>query len=347
MDRQSAKQELIDRVVMAMDEYIDKELMQVLERVLQTALAEVEVERIQTLPAEAQNSIDQQNEYIVKLFLYKKKSLTADTKYGYLQAVKRLLTLVDKPLTQVNETDIYRYLLWYEDRNLRSGGKKNEASTINNERRFLSAFFTWMRKERLIAENPVYAVEPLKTIKKPIDYLTHEELAQLRDGCRSERDRAILEVLRSTGARVGEVVTITKDMVDWRSGDIMIRGEKRGGYRMIYLDAEARHHYKKYLDTRKDDNPALFVWERQPYRTLTRGGVRLALKGIAKRAGVTSRVYPHKLRKTLGMDLKNSGVDIGTIQEILGHASPSVTAGYYAQSTPDTLRAVRRRLEFG
>ena len=118
-------------------------------------------------------------------------------------------------------------------------------------------------------------------------------------------------------------------MINWETGDILILSEKGERYRTIYLDPEARYHLHKYLNSREDYTPQLFVHARKPYKSLS--------------TCITSRVYPHKLRKTLGMNLKNSGVDIGTIQEILGHAGPEVTAAYYAQSTPQTLRQVRER----
>ncbi|MGL6217741.1 MAG: tyrosine-type recombinase/integrase, partial [Lacrimispora sphenoides] len=219
----------------------------------------------------------------------------------------------------------------------------NQAVTVNNERRFLSAFFTWMRKEKLIGENPVEATDPLKTVRKPIDYFKPEEMAKMRDACKKPRERALIEVLRSTGARVGELVDITIDQIDWRTGDIVILGEKNDKYQPIFLDDEARYYYRQYLDSRSDDSPYMFPQCREPHEKLSTSGIRSILKTIGNRAKLKCRVYPHKLRKTLGMSLKNKGVDIGTIQEILRHSSPSVTAIYYAQSTPDTLRNVRER----
>ena len=339
---QTAKAHLIDNVLVEMSQYISSEILQILERALAEELVKVALEEITTLPMELKDSVDEQNSYIIQLFLYKKKKLKGGTKYNYLNSVKRLITLIYKPLNQIDEIDIYRFLDWYENHNGNTGGK-NQPVTINNERRNLCAFFNWMRKEKLIAANPVEAIEPLKVIRKPIDYFRPDEIAKLRDGCKTLRERAIVEVLRSTGARVGEVISITRDMINWETGDIMILSEKGERYRTIYLDPEARYHLHKYLNDRSDYTPQLFVHSRKPYKSLSTCGVRLILKDIAERVDITSRVYPHKMRKTLGMNLKNSGVDIGTIQEILGHAGPEVTAAYYAQSTPQTLRQVRER----
>lgn len=342
-ENQSVKAQIINNVIVSMTYYLNPDVLEMLERVLAKNLVDVVIERINTLPMEMKDSIDSQNGYILQLFLYKKKKLQNGTKYGYISAIKRLVTLVYKPLTDMEESDIYYYLDWYENRNVPITGKKNQARTINNERRFLSAFFTWMRKEKLIGSNPVEAIEPLKVTKKPIDYFTPEEMASLKDGCESLRERAVIEVLRSTGARVGEIVGITIDLINWETGDVMILGEKGNRYRTLYLDPDAIHHFRKYLNSRTDNNPAIFVGSKKPHQALSTCAIRGIVKEVAQRAGITSRAYPHKMRKTLGMELKNKGVDIGTIQEIMGHADSKVTSLYYAQSTPDTLRVIRNK----
>lgn len=175
-------------------------------------------------------------------------------------------------------------------------------------------------------------------------YYSPEEIIRIRDACHGERERAIIEVFRSTGARVGEIAEITLDQVNLETGDIWIQGEKGGKYRTLYLDDDAKHYYRLYLDTRTDDSPYMFTRSRKPYGKITTCSYRNIMKAIGRRAGLTCRVYPHKMRKTLGMNLKNKGVDIGIIQEVLGHASPAVTSQYYAQSTPQTLRNVRERV---
>ena len=123
----------------------------------------------------------------------------------------------------------------------------------------------------------------------------------------------------------------------------MILGEKSNRYRTIHLDPDALYHYKKYWNSRTDNNEHMFVSKSKPYKPIGTSSVRTIMKEIAEHAGVTNRCYPHKMRKTLGMELKNRGVDIGTIQEVLGHADSKVTSMYYAQSTPDTLRMIRKR----
>ena len=340
---QAVKTEIINNVMVAMSYYIQQQVvLAALEQVMQQELVRVNMEEITTLPAERQDEVAERNRYLIQLFMVKRRDLSRGTLTGYLSAVKRLMVEINgKSLDQMDEMDIDWYLSQYEKRNVSSGGHKNAATTVNNERRFLSAFYTWMRKTKLIADNPVECIPAKKVALKPIDYYTPEEMARMRDTCKSPRQRAILEVFRSTGARVGELVEITMDQVDLETGDIWIQGEKGGRYRTIYLDDDARYYY---LAARKGDSAYLIPSAHKPYGKTSTCALRALMKGIGRRAGLKCRVYPHKMRKTLGMNLKNHGVDIGTIQEVLGHASPAVTSMYYAQSTPHTLRSVRERV---
>lgn len=337
------KTEIINNIIFTMSDYLDNTTLDILQKVIREQLVAVNMEEITTLPAELQTSTEEQNRYYISLMMIKKRNLAKETKQQYRDAIMRLITVIEKPLNKVDENDIDVYLAWYEQRNVAAGRGKNQASTCNNERRYLSAFFTWMRREKFITFNPVEGTEPMKEIKKPIDYFRPAQMEELREGCETLRDRAIIEMLRSTGARVGEVPPINRDDLDWKTGDIMILSEKSGKYRTLYVDEVARFHLKRYLDQRKDTNEAMFVWEKSPWNRLGKSGIRSAVKAIGAREGMDCRVYPHKLRKTLGMYLKNRGADIGDIQEIMGHANPTVTSRYYAQSTPETLRNVRKR----
>lgn len=262
----------------------------------------------------------------------------------YMGSVRHLVLATGKRLDLIDTLDIDWYLAQYEQhKGVRT--EKITNRTYNNERRNLSAFFTWMRKSKIVQDNPVDNVDAKKVVMGKIDYYSREEIIELRDACKSKRDRAIIEVFRSTGARVGEIADIRLDQVNMHTGDIPIIGEKGGRARTLYLDAEARYYLAAYLDERKDNSPYLFTQtvgaKRGRMGTAT---YRTIMRKIGKRAKIQCRVYPHKMRKTLGMDLKQHGLDIGIIQEILGHASPAVTSMYYAQSTTESLRSVRQRL---
>lgn len=343
MSTQMIKSQMRDAILVGMAEYVDKAVLQILSNLIEEQLVRVNVEEITTLPAEVNNSIDEQNKYVIQLFLIKKEELKEETKYNYLNAIKKLLTQIDKPLVEMTDIDIKQYLRWYERRNVDNTGKVNKASTINNERRYLSAFFNWMRVEKLIFDNPVESVGKKQVSKNNIDYFTQEELEKLREGCQTKRDRAMIEVLRSTGLRVGEFCSINISDVDFRTGDVWIQREKGGLNTPAYIDEAAMYYLREYLQEREDDCEALIVGKRAPYGRLNPCGVRAALKDIARRQGMSCKVYPHKFRKTLGMTLKNKGYDLGVIQEVLGHTSPATTSKYYAESTSDTLRSIRRQ----
>lgn len=343
MSTQTIKSTMRDAILVAMAQYLDKAALQILKTVIEEQFVKVNCEEITTLPAEINRSIDEQNKYIIELFLIKKEALKEETKYNYLNAVKKLLTQVDKPLTEMTDIDIAYYLRWYENRNLQTTGKRNKNSTINNERRYLSAFFSWMRIQKLIFDNPVESIEKKREEHAPIDYFDAKDIETLREGCKTKRERAIVEVLRSTGLRVGEVCSIDIADIDFRTGDVWVRREKGGLHTPAYLDDVAMYYLKDYLDECTDNSGALLVGQRAPHNRLKKCSIRSILKGIARRQGMTVRVYPHKMRKTLGMTLKNKGYDIGVIQEVLGHNSPATTSKFYAESTSDTLRNIRRQ----
>lgn len=337
------KSKVRDHIIVKMQPYMDKDTLQILDNIMVEIFGQIEMRQMETLPAKKRNGIDEKNRYLLQLFLYKKQNLAQRTLEVYMDYIKLLLTYTEKELTEITDIDIAGFLRWYTFHNKNITGKVNNNVTVNNARKFISAVFGWLRKEKYIDYNPVETVPPLPEEKKPIDFFSRTEMAKLRDACNSDRDRAIFEVLRSTGARVGEIQRINRFRINWGTGDVYIIGEKGGKHRLLYLDEESRYYLERYLKSRTDDKPDLFLESRKPYEPLQKSGIENIIKRIRDRAGITCRAYPHKFRKTLGMDLRNRGVEIGVIQEILGHSSPEVTAKYYAESTGDTLRGIRKR----
>lgn len=344
MSEQKIKTEIVNNILVSMSVYLESEMLSILEHVIQNELIKVDMQKIVTLPQVRNNDVDERNRYIVELFKIKRgNDLKPETVYNYLMSIRMLIMdIPHKSLDQMDSMDIEWFLAKYSKHEGTQGNLKD--TTWNNMRRYLSAFFTWMRKMKLISDNPVEAIPPKKIVLGPIDYFIPEDLNKMRDACKNVRERAILEIFRSTGARVGEIVKIKMSQVDLKTGDIWIKGEKGGRYRTLYLDSDARYYLGLYLTSRSDEATHLIASSNKPYGGMSEAGIRNIFKSIAKRAGVTCRVYPHKYRKTLGMNLKNKGIDIGVIQEIMGHSSPDVTARYYAQSTSDTLRHVRQRV---
>lgn len=340
----TVKARIVNNVLVAMAIHLTPEILCILENTIQNELVKINVQEVTTLPEVRKNDIEQKNYYIIELFKVRRSDLTKETRYNYLATMRNLITAMPhKSLDQMDEADIDWYLRQYA-KHINIKGEPIKNTTWNNARRYISAFFTWMRKTKIIRENPVESIPARKVIMGPIDYFSPQDLIRLRDACKNPRERAIVEVFRSTGARIGEIAEIKMEQVNLQTGDIWILGEKGGKYRTIYLDNDARYYVGLYLAERPEGEEYLIAKSHKPYGKISKSSLRTLFKSIANRAGITCRAYPHKMRKTLGMNLKNRGVDIGTIQEIMGHSSPAVTAQYYAQSTPDTLRYVRQKV---
>lgn len=220
------KTSVINNIMLQMSEYIEKATLDILQRVLEEQFVFLNMEQITTLPAEIDRSTEEKNRYLIELFKIKKRNLSPRTMEQYLRAVTSLITVIDKPLTDIDEVDIDYYLRWYEQRNVKNNKGKNQASTCNNERRFLSAFFTWLRKEKFVAGNPVEAIEPFRETRKPIDYFRPVQMEELREGCRTARERALIEVLRSTGEALAQDIFAKADEMCISRKEIM-RAKKK------------------------------------------------------------------------------------------------------------------------
>lgn len=338
-----------DDILTAMKPYLDTMAMDMLNQVIVQALFKVDViEMGETLPATRENT----NEYILELFKAKKAhKLSKQTAEYYLRSIKNFITFVGKSLLDVTDLDIEYYLNQY-------ARKGNKPVTVNNERRIISAFFTWMRKTHLVQENPAESIEKYAEVEKPIDHLEDWEMEALRDACKvkivnkvthikeyreSLRDRALIEFLRSTAVRIGECVSVNVQDIDWSTGDILVYGEKGRAYRTVCLDDAAKFHLKKYIDSRKDNNPALFVSVKAPYKRMERSGLRAAIKVIAGRSILTRNIYPHLFRKTTATNMARRGCPGELISLYLGHKNRNVTNKHYAYRSPEQVKAAFRQ----
>ena len=216
---QTQKEIVRDRVLATMRPYLNAVTMDILNQAIVSAMARVDVVETETLLATNENT----NDYILNVYMTKKvPKLSKQTAKYYLETIRHFIQFTNKSLLDINDMDVELYLQWYHATGFRGAG--NIASTVNNERRNLSAFFTWMRKQKMINENPVDGVEPFAEIEKPIEFLADWEMEALRDACRTEvngvtnfkeyrehlRDRAVLEFFRSTAIRVSECVPINR-----------------------------------------------------------------------------------------------------------------------------------------
>lgn len=325
---QTQKEILRDTIMIKMHPFLDATVTDMLHQVITEALYRVDVVEMQTLPATRENT----NEYIMELFQMRKApKLSEKTVTFYLDTMRHLCDFINKSLLDVTDMDVEVYLQNYRR-------KGNDARTVNNALKVISAFFTWMRQAHIVTENPCESIEKYKETDKPIDHMEDWEMEMLRDACKNGclRDRAILEVLRSTAVRVGELISINRTDVDWNTGNVVVYGEKNRKYRTVCLDDTARYHLKKYIDSRTDNKQALFVAGKKPVERLERAGVRAVLRSIRKRAGLERRVYPHLFRKTTATNMVRRGCPRDLVAFYLGHANGDIKTlnKYYAATDP-------------
>ena len=317
-----AKERVRNNILVGMQMHLDICTMAILDAVIVKAVQNVEMVEITTLPA----TLDDTNQYIMNLFDTKKvPKLSSKTAAFYKSTINEFIALINKPLNKIAESDVEYYLL------AKKSGNSN--ASLNNLRRNLSAFFTWMRKEKIISENPCDGVEPYTTVEKPIDHMEATDVEKLKLGCLYKRDRALIEFMRSTAMRRGEVPLVKICDIDFRSGKLVIFGEKTQKYRTVFLDDVAIHYIREYLNERnvtEGSKEPLFTYLRgDKTKALDVDGVYASIKDIAKRAGMDRRVYPHLFRKTTATNICKRGGSVDEAGEYLGHTPKSVTDRHY------------------
>jgi site-specific recombinase XerD len=239
----------------------------------------------------------------------------------------------------LEDPHIIQYNLQEQFKNSRKFSKR----TADNNRRILNVFFKWLVAERIILFNPLDAIKKIKykkTIKKPY---TTEEIMKLRDGCRTPRERALVEFLLSTGCRVGECCGIQLDDIDWQNREIIVTG-KGDKERYVYLNDVTIHYLKEYLNSRQDGVPWLWVHE-NPYRCTVRKlgitGVETCLREIGERVGIKG-VHPHKFRHTFATNALNKGISLEQVQQMMGHANADTTLIYAKVAHEDVRHAHKK-----
>lgn len=262
----------------------------------------------------------------ILIYLASKKldGLSELTLKGYAQHLKRFSECIYKNIEDIDAMDIRMYLAAYSKK-----GVKN--STIATEISILKSFFKWLEDEDYIVKSPMRKIKQTKKEKRIVKALTIEELEMLREGCKTLRERALIEVFYATGGRLSEVVGLNKDDIDWQAMCTTVFG-KGSKERIVYFSYKALYHLKKYLLSRLDDNEALFVTERKPHKRLGNRAVQREVKIIAKRTAITKNVHPHVLRHTFATLTLENGANLADVQALLGHTDPATTQ-IYAQTS--------------
>lgn len=252
----------------------------------------------------------------------------------YRTTVNKLLSKVTQPIRKVTTEDMREYLVDYQKVN--NCGK----TTIDNVRRNISSFFSWLEEEDYILKSPmrrIHKIRSKKTVKKVI---TDEEIERLRDGCTCLRDVAMIDLLYSTGIRVGELVRLNVSDLNFNERECVVFG-KGDKERRVYFDAKAKIHLQDYLNSRNDDNLALFVTLDRPFDRLKISGVEIRLRELGRSLNL-EKIHPHKFRRTMATRAIDKGMPIEQVQKILGHSQIDTTM-QYAIVNQNNVKAAHRK----
>ena len=309
------KQNLITDVVQAMLPFLNNAQTERLQEVLQHTLFDYEVTKI-----ENEKEISEQN--YMELFLAAKRiegCSEKSLKY-YKTTIEMMIATVGKSVKHIETDDIRRYLTKYQEK------KKSSKVTIDNIRRILSSFFSWLEDEDYILKSPVRRIHKVKIGTNIKETYSDEALELMRDNCTEPRDLAMIDMLASTGMRVGEMVLLNINDIDFNERECIVFG-KGNKERVVYFDARTKIHLQNYLNSRTDDNPALFVSLKAPHERLKIGGIETRLREFGKQLGL-HKVHPHKFRRTLATMAIDKGMPIEQLQQLLGHRKIDTTLQY-------------------
>ena len=309
------KQKLIQTVVTDMLSYLNNAQVEKLKEVLLHTLWDYDIS-----PSDGKTKEQEQD--LLALFLAAKRIEGCSEKsLRYYQATTQaMLDGIGKPIKEIVTEDIRQYLTNYQRE------RHSSRVTIDNIRRILSSFFSWLEDEDYILKSPVRRIHKVKTVSNIKETYSDETLELMRDSCSEMRDLAMIDLLASTGMRVGEMVLLNRDDVDFAERECVVFG-KGDKERMVYFDARTKLHLQAYLESRSDDNPALIVSLKAPFNRLSIGGVETRLRELGKQLGV-HKVHPHKFRRTLATMAIDKGMPIEQLQQLLGHKRIDTTLQY-------------------
>ncbi len=312
------KKQIITKIEQEMLGILDNAQLERLHRVLEHCLWSVEVVVIEDNVFQSEYS----NEELLSKFLAAKKveGCSEKTIRYYKATLKKMLEKMGLHVTRMTTDHLRKYLAEYQ--------QVNHCSKVNtdNIRRILSSFFSWLEEENYIMKSPVRRIHKIKTNKTVKETYSDEALELLRDNTENLRDLAMIDMLASTGMRVGELVKLNISDIDFENRECVVFG-KGSKERPVYFDARTKIHLKNYLDSRNDDNPALFVSLLKPYNRLEISGVEIRLRKLGRKLEI-SRVHPHKFRRTLATKAIDKGMPVEQVQRLLGHSKIDTTMQY-------------------
>ncbi|WP_337804298.1 site-specific tyrosine recombinase/integron integrase [Phascolarctobacterium succinatutens] len=311
--------EFVNDVLRDMLAYLDNGQAEQLRRVLKHNLSGYEIQRKTDSTTEDTST---ENARLTGAFLSAKRIEGCSEKSlsYYRKTIETMSEKIGKGITHITTNDLRSYLTDYQTE------RKSSKVTIDNIRRILSSFFSWLEDEDYILKSPVRRIHKVKTAVTIKETYTDEALETMRDHCDSLRDLALIDMLASTGMRVGELVLLNRDDINFEERECVVFG-KGSKERMVYFDARTKIHLQNYLAKRTDSNNALFVSLKAPYERLQIGGVESRLRELGKRLALP-RVHPHKFRRTLATMAIDKGMPLEQLQRLLGHQRIDTTLQY-------------------
>ncbi len=313
------KQQLIADITREMLPVLNNYQLQQLQKVLNHCLYCVDVKESESQISDADKK---SNEDYLNLFITAKSIEGCSTKTlkYYKATIRKMLSVLDISVTHITTEDLRQYLSDYQTINNCS------KSNIDNIRRIMSTFFSWLEDESYILKSPVRRIHKIKTPKTVKETYSDENLEILRDNASNIRDLAMIDLLASTGMRVGELVKLNIEDIDFDNRECIVFG-KGSKERPVYFDARTKIHLKNYLDSRNDTNPALFVSLLNPHNRLAISGVEIRLRELGRKLGI-KKVHPHKFRRTLATRAIDKGMPVEQVQQLLGHTKIDTTMQY-------------------
>lgn len=309
------KEKIIKEIEQKMASILNNEQKEKLKEVLLYTFYNIEVTSIKD------ELVEDTTDY-AKMFIAAKRieGCSERTLNYYETTIKTMVEKLSKKINSIETEDLRNYLSEYQS--------KNNCSkvTIDNVRRILSSFFAWLEDEDYIMKSPVRRIHKVKATQTVKETYTDEELEEMRDACIEIRDLAMVDFLSSTGVRVGELVNLDRVDIDMQERSCVVLG-KGGKEREVYFDARTKIHLQNYLNSRTDNNPALFVSLLRPYDRLKISGVEIRLRELGKRINI-KKIHPHKFRRTMATKAIDKGMPIEQVQVLLGHRKIDTTLQY-------------------
>ena len=323
------KEQLITEIQRRMLPYLNNEQLLHLKNTLTHVMQDV------TLTYEALTSAENSKNALESFLTAKRIEGCSEKTLSYYQkTIEAMLSNIGKTAQQITTDDLRQYLTMYQVQ------RRSSKVTIDNIRRILSSFFSWLEDEDFIVKSPVRRIHKVKTAKVVKDIYTDEALELMRDNCTTERDLALIDLLASSGMRVGELVTLNREDLNFNERECVVIG-KGNKERLVYFDARTKIHLQNYLDHRTDENLALFVTLKAPYHRLMIGGVETRLRELGKRLNIP-KVHPHKFRRTMATTAIDKGMPIEQVQQLLGHQKIDTTM-HYAMVKQQNVKLAHRK----